>query len=230
MTTAREIKELVRPILERNAGLALVNRNFIWFCPTGQVGRLVLIDRTSRATCFAVRWHLTEFFMPDVKAWNDLGRCKDWIFRSKGFYGGSGWYWTDPTIKDDFITRVEADAVAVLRPLDTTRKCLEFARTHAPSNGYLGPHWHLIAAIALGELDEAREMWTRMGRYYRQGIPTEWDNATTFHRYRMLDGPLMAGDRTELAAILNGWAAEKVKGSPLEPHWEPGPLPIEEMI
>ena len=44
----------------------------------------------------------------------------------------------------------------------------------------------------------------------------------------MLDEPLMADDRAALAAILKGWATENVKGSPLEPYWEPGLLPIED--
>lgn len=228
MTTAREIRDLVRPLLERNSDLALVGKNFLWFRPIGHVGRLILLDRTGRATCFAVRWHLTEFFMPETHRWDSLGRCNEQISRSNGFYGGTGWYWTDPTIREDVITRVEADALSVLRPLDTTRKCLEFARTYPPSDGYLGPSWHLVAAIALGELDRAREIWAGMGGYYRRGVPVDWDHAPSFHRYRMLDEPLIADDRAALAAILKGWAAENVKGSPLEPYWEPGPLPIED--
>lgn len=227
MTTARQIRDLVHSLLERNTDVIHVGGNFLWLRPIGLVGRQILIDRTGRAICFAVRWHLTEFFMPNNSTWDSLGRCKERIARSEGFYGGTGWYWTDPTIKDDFITRVEADAIAVLRPLDTTRKCLEFARTHLPSDGYLGPKWHLIAAIALGELDRAREIWAEMGSYYRRGIPSEWDHAPTFPRYRLLDEPLLADDRAALAAILNGWAAENIKGSPLEPYWEPTPLPLE---
>ena len=71
-------------------------------------------------------------------------------------------------------------------------------------------------------------MRARMGGYYRRGIPSEFDHAPSFHRYRMLDEPLLAGDRAALAAILNGWAAENLKGSPLEPYWKPAPLPLED--
>lgn len=229
MTTARQIKELVRPLLEKHADLVLVDRNTLWVCPVGSVGRLILIDRTACSSRCVVRWHLTEFFAPETYSWTDLGRCNERIWRSQGFGGGQGWFWSDPTIYEDFITRVEADAISILQPLDTTRKCLEFARTYLPSVGFLGRDWHLIAAIALGELDEAREMWAGMGGYYRRGTPVEWDHAPTFHRYRMLDKPLMADDRAALAAILKSWAAENVKGSPLEPYWEPGSLPIEEV-
>ncbi|WP_155912015.1 hypothetical protein [Methylobacterium sp. 77] len=174
-------------------------------------------------------WHLTEFFMPEALRWPFLGRCNDRIGRSKGFKGGWGWLWSDPTIYQDIVTRVEADALAMLRPLDSTRKCLEFARTRPETEGYLGPQWHLITAIALGELDEARTIWSKIGRSYRKGFDIEDPYLQpVYDRYCLIGEPLMADDRAGLAAILHRWEAEYLVGSPLEPYWAPSPFPLEE--
>lgn len=39
--------------------------------------------------------------------------------------------------------------------------------------------------------------------------------------------PLMAGDRPALAKILHEWETANVRGTELEPYWEPTPFPLE---
>ncbi|MCJ2082868.1 hypothetical protein [Methylobacterium sp. J-090] len=229
MTTKQQIKDLVRPLLERNSDLTIIGRDTLWLRPVGSVGRLVLIDRTSRAECCRVSWYLSEFFMPSAYSWDRLGRCNDLISRSAGFEGGQGWYWSDPTIYTDIVTRVEADALATLRPLRTARACLEFARTRRATIGYLDAHWHLFAHIALGELDAARAMWAKSRGFYRPGrIMDEPIHQLEYDRFCLIDVPLMADDRAGLAVLLHRWEAENIVGSPLEPHWVKELLPLEE--
>ncbi|WP_379040987.1 hypothetical protein [Methylobacterium marchantiae] len=225
----KQVKGLAQPLLERNPDLAAAGRNSFWILPIGPIGRLIHVDRTSNPAYCVAGWHLVESFRPEVDSWSSLGRCNQRIARSKGFEGGQGWFWSDPTIYDDFVTRIEADALAILRPLDTTRKCLEFARTRPATIGHLGPQWHLITCIVLGELDEAREIWAGIGRYYRKGTMTEdpsWQ--IMYDRYCLVGDPLMADDRAALAGLLHRWEAENIVGSPLEPYWRSELFPLEE--
>ena len=40
--------------------------------------------------------------------------------------------------------------------------------------------------------------------------------------------PLLAGDRAALARILHGWEADNIRGTKIEPFWEPTPFPLED--
>jgi hypothetical protein len=40
--------------------------------------------------------------------------------------------------------------------------------------------------------------------------------------------PLLAGDRAALATILHGWEADNIRGTKIEPYWEPTPFPLED--
>lgn len=229
MTTKQQIKELVQPLLERNADLVLVGHQRVWLRDVGSVGRMIRIDRTSRAHCCIVDWRIPMFFMPEAYSWECLGRCHDRLFRSESSGGGQGWYWSDPTMAADFVTRVEADVIPLLRPLDTVRKRLDFVRTRPQFQGYLHPDWHLIAAIAAGDLDAARTIWAKMGEFYRPGrIMDEPYRQLEYDRLCLIDEPLMADDREGLAALLHRWEAEAIVGSPLEPHWVAERFPLED--
>ncbi|CAA2140953.1 hypothetical protein [Methylobacterium bullatum] len=229
MTTIKKIKGLAKSLLDRNTDLVAAGRNSFWLLPVGPVGRLIHLDRTSNPAYCVAGWYLVEFFMPGVRSSSSLGRCSGRIARSEGFEGGQGWFWSDPTIYDDFVTRVEEDALAILRPLDTTRGCLDFARTRPATVGRLGLDWHLVSCIALGELDEARAIWSKMGKQYRKGAVMEDAHWQLINDRTCLIGePLMANDRAALATLLHRWEAETIVGSPLEPFWRPSPFPLED--
>ncbi|WP_156467872.1 MULTISPECIES: hypothetical protein [unclassified Methylobacterium] len=229
MTTIKQIKGLANNLLDKNIDLVAAGRNSFWLLPIESIGRLIHLDRTSNPAYCVASWYLVEFFMPGVRSSSSLGRCSERIARSEGFEGGQGWFWSDPTIYDDFLTRVEADALAILRPLDTTRKCLDFARTRPATVGRLGLDWHLVACIALGELDEARTIWSKIGKQYRNGAVMEDAHWQLINDRTCLIGePLMADDRDALATLLHRWEAETIVGSPLEPFWRPSLFPLEE--
>lgn len=228
MTTTRQIKGLSAPLLARHPDLMDSGKNTLWLTPIDHVGRLILIDRTSNPAYCVVSWHLVELFMPEVTSWQSLGRCGDRIFRSKHFSGGQGWFWSDPTIYQDFIDRVEAETLPLFRSLDTTRKCLEFPRSHPHRRGFLDHHWHVAACIALGEIDRAQDLWSEIRRRYVEEEPSGNQAEQQRHvRFRALDRPLRAGDRAELCALLAQWEAENVVGTPLEPHWKRDGFPLE---
>ncbi|KQP42652.1 hypothetical protein ASF49_02105 [Methylobacterium sp. Leaf104] len=220
MTTSRQIKVLTAPLLARNPDLAHARRNILWLTPIDHVGRLILIDRTSHPDSFVVSWHIVQFFMPGTTSWFSLGRCGDRIARSKHFLGGLSWNWSDRTIYQDFVVRVEADILPLFRSLDTTRKCLEFQRGDPHRNGFLDHYWHLGACLALGEIEKAQALFSPLRAYRVGGPPAE--NAAeqrVFERLRALEQPLRSGDRAALCALLAQWEAENLIGSPLERYW-----------
>ncbi|KQP03994.1 hypothetical protein [Methylobacterium sp. Leaf93] len=228
MTTARQIKGLSAPLLARNADLLDAGKNTLWLTPIDHVGRLILIDRTSDADSCAVSWHIVEFFTPETTSWFGLGRYGDRIGRSKHFPGGWGWRWSDPTIYEDFIERVETDILPLFRSLDTTRKCLEFKRGDPERSGYLNRYWHLGACVALGEIERARELLSRLKAHRIGGQPAESPaQQRMYERLRALDQPLSSGDRAALCTLLAQWEAENLVGSPLEPYWQRNAFPLE---
>jgi hypothetical protein len=228
MTTVRQIKGLTAPLLARNPDLVDVGKNILWLTPIDHVGRLILIDRTSNPDSCVVSWHLVQFFIPETTSWFSLGRCGDRISRSRHFPGGSGWRWSDPTIYEDFIVRVEADILPLFRALDTTRKCIEFQRGDPQRSGFLNHFWHLGACLALGEIERAQAfmaplrtfpVWKRVAE-----SPAE---QRVYDRLHALDQPLRSWDRAALCALLAQWEAENLVGSPLEPHWQRTAFPLE---
>lgn len=228
MTTAQQIKGLSAPLLARNPDLVDAGRNTLWLTPVGHVGRIILIDRKSHPDCFNISWHVVEFFMPETTSWRSLGRCGDNIHRPNRPPGKRGWFWSDPTIYEDFIDRVEAEALPLLRSLDTTRKCLEFKRGDPQRSGYLDHHWRVGACIALGEIETAQELWSEMRRRYVDGEPSANPiEQLIYRRFRALDLPLRSGDRAALCDLLAQWEAENLVGSPVEPHWERSAFPLE---
>jgi hypothetical protein len=227
MTTKQQIKGLFAPLLQANTDLVAAGRNRAWLKPVGPVGRLIFVDRISNPAVCVVSWYLVTFFMPDTQSWQDLGRCGDRIARSHRFPGGHGWLWSDPTIHEDFVHQVETVALSALRPLDTGRKCLEFARKHPDRKDFLDQDWHLAACIALDEIERAQEIWAEMRPFYfGDYVPENVFRQQMHNRLRLLDQPLREGNRDALFTILRRWEAETIVGSPLEPYWSPGQYPL----
>jgi hypothetical protein len=61
VTTAAQIKKMVRPLLERHADLILVGR-WIYLKRVHHFARAVLIDRTAYAEEFEPRWAVIHLF------------------------------------------------------------------------------------------------------------------------------------------------------------------------
>ncbi len=86
----------------------------------------------------------------------------------------------------------------------------------------------MIVHIAAGDLDAARRIWHEQqpwhaGKSFPPGSrPHQWQV-----QLAAVAEPLMAGDRPALAKILHAWEAANVRGTELEPYWEPTPFPLE---
>lgn len=227
MTTARQIKALVAPLLERNPDLVLADHCTLRFQPTGHVAREIFIDRTSVPDLFKLHWFLSEPFDPANRRGEAYGRCSSAIDRSEPRV--RGWVWSDPTMAEDFVISCEREAIPVPRPLDTDRKRLEFARDRPESQPYYPPEWRLVNAIALGNLDDARAIWTGIAAYYAAGHVFANPNfQLPYDRIRRVGEPLMADDRRALIDLLYAWETENTVGNKRASLRTPGPFPIEE--
>ena len=230
MTTARQIKKLTRPLLERHADLALVAGWMVWLKPVAHVAREIWIDRTGMAADFNPKWYLTPTFTPDAKPASSGDWCRDFISRPlrPGVRGPGDWNWIDPTVPEDFVRQIEAETLPILRPIDTLEAYVAFARAHEEAAWCTGRRWPLVMEIALGNLEAARAWWDKAALGFSLDVPGLTPRERFVRgRYNELGPPLRDGDRAALAAILHRWERENVTGTAAEPIWTPTPFPIE---
>ncbi|GJE31386.1 hypothetical protein [Methylobacterium oxalidis] len=236
MATAKQIREIVNPLLMRHSDLILTDSDLIRIMPVGHVVRQIYIARSSQKRYFTLSWRLMEMFGP-MNTGRSLGNCYDLLGRAERFRpdggGGGTWVWDDPTMAGDFVEQMEQDVLPFLRSLDTTEAALGFIKSHIRSSGHRGWHWWIIATIALGELDDARAIWPEYGGSHPAPDPDaplpSWETEEgRWARYGEIGPPLLADDRAALARILHRWEAENVRGTAIEPYWTPTPFPLEE--
>ncbi|MBN8920359.1 MAG: hypothetical protein J0H62_06645 [Rhizobiales bacterium] len=222
MTTARQIKKLVKPLLDRNPDLVQVGP-WIVLKPLHHILRAILIDRTGEAGRFRVLWGLrTLVDRTDVFS---IG----WGYRLWPRAPGL-WRWDDPTMPDALIDVLEATTLPELRPLDTLEKFVAFTsnRERFPSECFEGYHMKRVPVeAALGRLDSACWCCDQL-----LSGKTRWSGLTP-ERFSFIATticPLLAsGDRDGLIKLLHEWEAYSAKHLGLEGIWEPTPFPIERM-
>ena len=276
MTTTRQVKDLFRPLLERNPELVPIGRSSVWLTPVRHVALRITVDRTSEADQFRPRWSAESIF----SAWPDF-------YHGPGSHVGDflpdkhdpvpheywknpdlrrqiyhmlerrrSWRWSDAAIPAHFVKVVENEVMPVLRPLSEYGNFSLFHRECILPYGMIHPETQLLIDIASGDLESARATWRRLLDRYEvdlcAGVPVvrplssrerrrmsvealaEHDRAGACKMYRWrrekyltVGPPLLAGDRTALAAILHRWEAENVRGSPYEAYWAATPFPLE---
>lgn len=222
MTTAREVKKLVAPLLARHDDLVLHGR-FIIIKPIGHVLRSLFIDATGSKNRFSPMYHAFGMFEPDV---GGLGCFGDRIGTGHKL---DGWYLDAPHVSELLIEHIEAVALPSLRSIVSIRDYAEFAQNGPFYTAKLDFHVQckLPVDIALGDLDAAQDSLIKLSQRRRW-----YENDKCVEFLDMIDalGPLVeARDRKGLAAWLHAREAETVRNRKLMPYWEPSPFPIEEM-
>jgi hypothetical protein len=226
MTTAAQVKKMVRPLLERHADLALVGR-WIYVKPVHHFARAVLIDRTSSAAHFDPRWvaiHLFQWRRSFPLNWGGLLSDPH-----------QGHWWSernDPNVAEALVRAIEEQALPWLRTMSTLQLYLDFVsqnlfRHHLYDNGSA----QIIAWVACGYLEAARKICEKNLEAWSTDQPHYDDeDRAKFRRLRELCALLMKDDRAGLARLLHAWEAETVKNFKIEHLWEPTPFPLEEQI
>ncbi|MEJ0076019.1 MAG: hypothetical protein WDO17_11330 [Alphaproteobacteria bacterium] len=225
MTTAAQVKKMVRPLLERHADLELVGR-WIYVKPVQHFARAILIDRTSMANRFSARWaviHLFQVRRSFTLSWGD--------HLDELLPGLSAFWWpTDaPGIAEGLCDAIEKQAMPWLRTMSTLQLYLAFVsqnlfRHHMYDKGDA----EVIVRVAQGYVGYARKLCEQQVERWSTDEPYhDDDDRAHFRRLRELYPLVMNDDRAGLARLLHSWEAETVKNFKIEHLWEPTPFPLE---
>ena len=249
VTTLAQVKQVTRPLLERNSDLALVGR-LVVMKPVRHLIRGVLIDRSPDPVIHKLVWFVNFLFKP----WTQVSdRWGERLFDKRGVsvnlddpatiltlreripimaaqlrlpvrerrYPESwgGWVSYDPTIATEICEVIEEQALPMLRAVQSIDDFVAFAA------------------------DQTRFAWTYLGPNYSdepfvfaaQGNLEAALAACTRLVQREPAGPrvrellrrLAGGDRLGVAQLLHDWEAASVKQLKLEQFWQPTPFPIE---
>ena len=231
MTTMKQIKELFRPLLERNPDLVQIGNFSFWLKPVRHVALRVAVDRTSEADQFQPRWSAEaifcawpEFylgpgshvgdFLPDrydplpAEYWKnpDLMRQVHEMVRQRRL-----WRWSDATIPGQFVKVVESEVLPMLRPLNRYENFSLFHQENILPHGMVHPETQILLEIASGELESARETWRRLFHRYEvdlcAGLPVV-QPLSSRERRRMSVEALAEHDRAGACKIYR-WRREK---------------------
>lgn len=247
MTTAKQIKALFRPLVERNPDIVRIDRT-LWLVPVHHVAFRITVDRSSEADRFSPQWNMTSIagadasfytgpewshgaFLPEkydplpFEYWKNPNLLKESI---NLLMKRKSWSWSRSDVIEKFTAVVEADVLPLLRSLDTYERFAAFYRASIAPNGLHWPDVGMYVDIAVGVLEPARKRWDECALVYER---IRNDPSPSVQRKRAkflaLGDPLRAGDRATLASLLHRWEAENVAGAPYEPHWQPTPFPLE---
>lgn len=223
MTTKRQIKKLLQPVLDLHDDLELVGQ-WLHVRPVKHVARAVLIDRTASADQFQVRWAAINLCEPRESFPLNWG---NYVWPRK-----RRWQWTDPDMPAALYKKLEPEALSPLRRLDTLQQFNIFAST--PENFETGvatfQHWPLkkiTIESALGNfgaaLKECVELTTTRNKWQHPMWREEYDRVV-----KQLYPLLQAGDRTGIAKLLHEWEAFTAENFGINHIWEKTPFPFEE--
>ena len=216
MTTARDAKRLVRPLLERHDDLSMVGA-FLIVPPVRHFIRAVLIGRLGSR----------EWFRP-VAASNFLFECQfNFTFHHDDYLHPKSkemrWRLDTPGVGAALCEVIEDVALPKLRRQET----LEEFRSRYGVNGGFFEFRKFTLDAACGDFESAdRLSGIVLNLPMRE---PHWRRYREEHE-RIVSSlcPLVAArDRAGIAALLNAWEAATVKALKLEHLWEPSPFPVE---
>jgi hypothetical protein len=247
VTTVAQVRQVTRPLLERNPDLALVGR-LVVIKPVRHIIRGIFFDPSSDPVLHNPVWLVSFLFKPwtlvgdrwgeglsakrpnllkharDPESLKEIARimsAQERLPLRERRYPASwgGWVAYDPTIATEMCEVIEEQALPMLRALQSIDDFVTFTA------------------------DKTRFAWTYFGSSYidepfvfaAQGnVEAALAACTklvkeepTGPRCRELLRRLAAGDRHGVAQSLHEWEADSVKRLKLEQLWERTPFPIE---
>lgn len=221
MTTQRQVKRLVQPLLSRHDDLALVGR-LIVLKPVGHLLRGIDIDRTSSADRFRPVWIVNSMFEDAIPVisysqGNDVAwKRQPWSFATDG-------------VADELAEQIETQALPALRSIATIADFYPWAMDvpNTPYSIERNVPMRLCLDAALGNFDAAREHLKTLRQYESSFLR----NALSPDHLKVLMSAFAAKveseDRAGVAAFLHDWECQKVKALKLEHLWQPTPFPVE---
>jgi len=218
MTTVRQVKKAMQPLLQRNPDLVLVGR-FVVIKPVHHILRGVYIDASSVASQFVPIWSINFLFGPSVafdRIWGRQVRLA-----STGFWRGD-----DPATYKEWFDEIEQNVLPLLRQVQSIDEFAAFNSKERFDGQQLElfDYLKIYVDIARGDLDSALKASDHMKTTGRNSsdVPNIFDQITN-----TLHPMLVANDHAALAQVLRAWEQYQVKGRKLEELWEPTPFPLE---
>lgn len=220
MTTIRQIKELLRPVLEQHDDLELVGQ-WLHLKPARHLARAVLIDRTGTADQFRAHWALTDLCFPQESFSYSWG---------EPIYRHDLWLWSDPSMPASFHNQLEDDALPRLRAIRSLDEFSSFANSGKVFSNHQLYDYPLRKAVldaARGEFRsalESCELLTTTRNVWQTDLWEMEYNAVTKQLYPLLK----ADDRAGIAKLLHEWEVFTAEHFGITHIWEPTPFPFEE--
>lgn len=239
MTTAAQVKRLVKPLLARHPDLALVGRMIV-VRPVHHVLRAIYIDRTRSGDEFNPRWTVMHLFECNDRIGFDLGgdiykpRATTWPRQFPELREFAKLWWIeDPESPEVLVDAIEGAALPRLGPLAKLEgyyaHLSSYRRGHMDYAYRLRPYKRVIVEAARGRLDEVRAIC----RDELLQWPDNWFGDTPeaiaiMRRAKSICPLAAADDRAGIAQLLHEWEAVTVKNLKIEHLWEPTPFPLEQ--
>lgn len=215
MTTIAQVRQALKPLLDRHSDLALIGR-FLLVKPVHHITRGILVDRSSDKAEFALE------VVTDMLALEPVRQYGFWGWNSERLYDQSVGTWdvTKPDTVWAMRDHIEVNVLSRLRAivsLDDYRSyengkpklfCGAFERLKFPN---------MMLAAAHGDFDTALQMW-----------PVEyWFDQRLFKFFPDFHTAREAGDRVYIAKTLHRLEAATVTAFGMEHIWERTPFPLE---
>lgn len=222
MTTAAQVKRMLRPILERNNDLALIGRLLV-IKPVRHFLRGVFIDQTSTADVFKPHWLTHHVFTPRhdfTLSWGGAIRI------------GVGRLWriSDPATAGELSRKIENEVLPLLRPMGSLRNYVDAATRHEFSHQFLDAPRKIVVDAAMGDVESARAQCPVFRK--RVGDGSHLSPEVLRQEYEGVLELCELLERDDIAGViakLHAWEEANAKRWKLEKVWERTPFPIESM-
>jgi len=216
MTTVAQVRQTVRPLIQRRSDLASIGR-FVMLKPVRHIWRAVFVGTTRDPHAFAPHMSVNILVPAKTRGVRGFGQR---IFRN--IYGprdirSSDWDIRQPATVEQMLEMIENEALPKLYDINTFEEYFAFISSFGWE--YTGHIQYLEVFIpaANGDLELSRK-----------NLERDAGMLADFKEYRpRFYRALMDGDRIEIARILHEWEAATVNVHKLEKIWERTPFPLE---
>jgi hypothetical protein len=222
MNHSRRIRQLLKPLLNRHADLAMAG-GWLILTPVHHLFRGMILDRTSTPGHLRPQWAMVHLFSLRGHIPLDWG---DYLFDQAHPLPNDIWQRSQAEISAILCQRIEESTLPHLRAM--TLEDVDLRLQDTDKRLILRPGQNLIVQIALGNFDAARAICS--DNLARWSTPKPyWDDGMRKACARMCDlsALLTADDRKAMAALLQEWEATTVKQLKIEEIWRWTPLPFE---
>ena len=226
MTNKRQVSLIYGAVAARDSLFRPLRFRYLLKSPVHHIACGIFIERSSDPDCFRPRIVACSLFYAACLPSIHIGTFYEPLSKPAAS-ASAAWLWSEPETLTDAIKIINEDAIPKLKLLSEIQG---YPTLLSESNRWYREDIEdrMIVHIAAGDLEAARAIWHERQKWHaNRAFPP----GTRADRWRLqLDAvaePLMAGDRPALAKMLHDWEAPYVRGTELEPFWEPTPFPLE---